>query len=847
MFEKSDESKRWKLDALGIGQAKINEITASIESQQVTEYFNRRSGVPKNSRIPTVEQEYDAAVLQVARVLRSLARAQGLLFYFNTAIQGFSGRIDLDVTHLNPQALKIVRGALANPVVYPIRKGNRSEALLRQMFALNFAIKAAEYYTISDGKVIKTGLKTDDLLFKERDRNLEINSNLFEEMGDRVIEVFDLVDNFGEDLIGMKDGIFPPPEKTVAGQGHVSELVKNPVFTGMNSPTLDPNNELDAKLISAIKEKGIESIAFLKDLSEFSKYRKWKRENTDTPFYSTTMSNIDGKTSGAFIIAALIGNIDNLYKTGMLRSQGISILDNGDLRDQLISILLSTLESEPVINWDYPKNLFNDSDGSPNSELPYLDIHNISVEVFKTRGEGKNNTMAKHVVMTEAFGKERDSYKADIKNTIDILYRNLKSAQTIGNPHPFVTSYDNLKKNNNLNAVAHMVHKKYMESYEVLQGDDAREYRSILRTISLSYQLMNTPELIFMSPDNTPLTVGLWESRGWDDSTSNSYPMTRQSKLLKGKGDEDPNKFEKISLTVGQWETKRSMTGYKEDIDPVSGVDISMSGGDLHSKIISKVVHSIDAAVFNHILTGKVFSMIGHNSGGNPFMQMVYDAIYLDIGTFDTVLREVNRAITDIIRNYNIFQKLLNSLQKEHTSYMKWLNKQNPKERLTDEDKRFFVDLFSYNSGVPEGSREYDKRLGSLAKFRHESQFNINIKSFMSHNKNWLEQSNNVQTQSLATIRHLISSSIGGNAKYNFDVNSPDYISTVNNLNYGFLQELIPIYFSFLYGKNFSRLRNWATKTHVQKMNALDLMKKSGYTLINQDGSKENIANHYSG
>ena len=30
-------------------------------------------------------------------------------------------------------------------------------------------------------------------------------------------------------------------------------------------------------------------------------------------------------------------------------------------------------------------------------------------------------------------------------------------------------------------------------------------------------------------------------------------------------------------------------------------------------------------------------------------------------------------------------------------------------------------------------------------------------------------------------------------------------------------------------------------------MNALDLMKKSGYTLINQDGSKENIAGHYLG
>lgn len=819
VFENIGEESKWKLNSLGLGQAKINDLTISFNNQMQTQYFNKKNNRPV-SKVPPISKEYDAAVISKAKEMKALAMAHNLMFYFDTAIQGFSGRLDIEQTHLNPQANKITRGAMSNPVRYPVKLGSKAENIIRQMFALNFSVKSAPYLSITDGKIVNTGMKTSQLLFEERDRNLEVYSKMFEQWGDRLIEVFDLTANFSEDLSTMNDAIDPPKENYKAGEGHFTKLIKNNSLTNMNSPKLDPNNELDSKLISAIEEKGIESIAFMRDLVEFSKYNKWKRSKTNTPFYSNIITHIDGKTNGAAIIAMLLGNIDNLYKVGVLRSQGISTLDNGDLRDQLKSVLIGNLSGQPVLDWDYPEGLFKNNDGLSNSNVPFKDIHNLSFEVFQDR------PMAKNVVMTWPYGKENDSYNVDIKQTIENLYQELKS---IGEPSPFVTSYDNLKKTKNLNAASHMIHKKYIEGFQSIVTDDMLEFRSILRSLVTSYQLMDLPELSFEDYVGNKLSVTIKDSVGFQDETSNKFTLPKK---------DNTGKSANRTVTVGQYKTENTMTAIdRSQVDPDTGINVSFAGDLLHSSIIAKIIHSIDSSVMTTLLSGKNFKELLFNSGGNPFLIPVYDALYLDIGTFDTGFRLINKIIGEVTNNFNIFQKLLNSLEIEHKKYMRDLNKQNPKDLLTDREKRFFVDLFSYNTDVADKSTEIDSSLGDLAKFRNISRFEKNLNSFFSKDVSW-HKNNGVQENSAANILDMVK------IKYNFNIASKNYTDTISNLDYEFLQKLIPEYFIFLYGKNFSRFRSFNTKTHIQKQNAFKLSKSKGLSITNESG-QESIPAHY--
>ena len=61
----------------------------------------------------------------------------------------------------------------------------------------------------------------------------------------------------------------------------------------------------------------------------------------------------------------------------------------------------------------------------------------------------------------------------------------------------------------------------------------------------------------------------------------------------------------------------------------------------------------------------------------------------------------------------------------------------------------------------------------------------------------------------------------------------------MDNLDYEFLQELIPEYLSFLFGKNFSRFRSFNTKTHVQKINSYNLLKSLGLPITNESGVEQ--------
>mgnify|MGYP003676347060 FL=1 len=335
---------------------------------------------------------------------------------------------------------------------------------------------------------------------------------------------------------------------------------------------------------------------------------------------------------------------------------------------------------------------------------------------------------------------------------------------------------------------------------------------------------MDLSELSFKSADGSTLSVNLNESVGYENSTYNNYAMAR---LTNTTPELSEFKFKKIELA--QYENKSTLTARDAtDIDYKSGVNKSFAGASLHSSIIAKIVHSVDAAVMNIFLTSKSWQELRLNSNGNPFLLAVYDAIYTDIGTFDTAFRNINKVFGEVIYNYNVFQEVLKSLESEYRTYMKEINKKDPKEHLTDDDKRFFLDLFSFNSDRKDDSTIYDPKLGSLAKFSETSRFEKNKNSHKSKNTSWLRKkradwSTNERQQD-ADLQYILDFIYG--SKYEFDVSKQvNYQKTEQLLDYSFLKELIPLYFNYLYGKNFSRFRTFATETHIAKNKAYKVIK----------------------
>jgi len=808
-LEESNPSHLWKLEAVDLGITRVESIKYSIDEQKAKQYQNKKKGLTV-LRVPTIEEEYDAHVLERIGVLKGLIMSRDLAFKFDTAVQTFSGRLDILTTLVDPQAHKIARGAMTNVNIYPIKKGTKAEDLLRQMFALEFASGYTPYIAEEEGQLVKTKLKTDALLLAERDRNLSIYSDTYEKWGDRVIEIFKLNEDYKEDLDNMNEAL--DPSNLVLGQGHFTKLIKNPVFDPKNGiiniPKLDINNELDASLIKAIEEKSLDgsAIAFMKQLSEYSKYMKWKRSNDDSPFYTTITTHLDGKTSGAAIIAMLLGNLDTLYKVGVIRSQGITILDDGDLRDQIINTLIERLHAVPSTDWDYSNYNFRGNNGGPsvdgNHNVPFTDIENIYNEIIK------NRDMAKEVIMTGPYGKEFLSYLEDIRKFMKLKYRDLKRR---GEPHPYIVSYENLQRTKNLWQTSQIIHEKYMEAYDTILTDNVREMKSILRSTILGYQIMNLPELSFKSADGSKLSITMNESLGWEGADVKGYDVPR----LASRQGEDVLGIDWKNMSVGQYKNTSSLTARNPtEIDPLTRVNTSFAGDALHSSILAKIVHGIDASIVNTFLSSKSWQELKHNAGGNPFLLMVYDAVYVDIGTFDTAMRNINKAFSDVIENYDPFQNILNSLESEYKIFLKEIQSKNPKEVLTESDRIFFLDLFSFNSDRPDNSKYLDANLGDRAKFSKTSRFRKNINSYKSKNTGWLSKGENAwnEDSALTQLEDVIYK-----GKYKFDITDSKYNITVNALDYEFLQQVIPLYFEFLFGKRFSRFRTFATEAHINK------------------------------
>lgn len=858
----------WKLDALGLGSSKVADIELSIKQTQDINKSRISLGLPAHP-VSTLEKEYDKAVLEVLETLKVLVMESDGIRYFNHARQGYSGRIDVTERYFNYQSSKIVRAVIRSPNRYEVRKGSRAEGNLRQLYAM--ILTDTDVTTLDDvievsnnlpitGKEDTKKVTGSEALPMVREMLLNKHSEKLEGWGDRLKAAYNVSPE------GMVSNVDNVTNEILKENADANTVFNRPTFPEILPVQLDP--EADADLIQAISSQGMDGLLFIEGLIEYSDYAKWKRSDSDRPFYGKFNGHVDGKTSGAAILTLLLGNLNMSYLVGINRKGIETLTDKGDVRDQMQHILYQNLETNPVDSWSEVAG-FNELTGG-NTNMATVDlVKAVALEVFK------NRELHKHTIMTTPYGKEFASFRGDVKKTIESIYQEKSTKGLNSADDMFMDAYERLDASKNLDQTSNVIHENYVKALNEVLSDFMLEYKSITRSFTKLSQAMNTPVSI-KSMTGTDLIVSTKSSGGYKESDApRAYKIAGRN------------------YSIPFYKTIEDMSATPNNINEFTKENEGYSGGDEFSSAVAMLVHGVDADIIVKTASGnslkRLKQAVGEDPEGlsNSFFLPIFDAAMVDIGSYDTVVRELNRNF-DSALNYNPFDQMRKGLEKSFNNYIKSLNETKPdintaqdaavdmtSERpdtdlLSDREKAFIVDLVSFNSKLQEKGIDEELKERSIKEEKHRS---VLIREMVPAHRSSkfdglsvLELTHDAEYFTALPLNktHIKISSKQDHAfedlkkfleRYNFDVMDGNvnlnydtsteviepeqltYDETIARLDVAFLKGFLTRYRNYLFGdKHFSRLHSFANMTEENRKQLRKEIDKNGMPFFTPDG-----------
>tara|TARA_R110002096_G_scaffold3424_1_gene16873 strand:- start:538 stop:4929 length:4392 start_codon:yes stop_codon:yes gene_type:complete len=685
LVESLPPAQSWAFNSLDLGPERIVSIKAQHNLQMREWQANNKINIVSNPPTPVLDQ-YLNSVRSVAEVLKTVAEEKNSVKYLDFIIQGYSSRIMAAQTYFDPTSIKILRQLIRNPIKSRVKHGNLIDNSLQQIYAMELLTDVVDsnYKYLLNNKSIKVS----ELLSRERINQLDIHSEKLYKWGEKLEAKFRstyITDDVSNQLL--------------TNDIHFTDHLKEGVISSSPEVVLDP--ELDADLIDAINNKGEDGLHFINGLIDFKKYYDWKQNTkkgkTTSPFYSNFTTHIDGKTSGIALLGMLTGNLNTAFLTGVLRdNNNISLLDNGDIRDNLQSILMEDLYNG---KWD---NIPADwSDHRKEKIIRELEV--LSEKLFDFRDLHKGSTM------TVPYGKELESFKRDIEEYLEKVKVNDDSeskANRSNFPSEVALAFESLNKNRSqfINAL----HHRYIEGLVNVLSPEAIEYRKLMKIATIFHAATNKL-LKIPSPVGSSIVFGSNESLGSNPKTSKSYHLDNKKR------------------TAFQYENEVVPNAFEDLADPRTGVNIGYSGKEAIGRSTPAPVHSVDAAIVAKLYSGNSWKNIMLATGGNAFVYPIYDAFVIDAMSFAPVVRESNRQFSEVTKNYNIFKILLDTMNKTEKEFFadintntmegtdadgKYITKKVSRpdsDTLTEQERRFMVDMMSYTQQLNRTDIPYEE------------------------------------------------------------------------------------------------------------------------------------------
>ena len=599
-----------------IGQNKITKLEANLGDPEV------------------VAVEYAKLVDALAQSLFGIATERHGANHLTYYMQTFNGRIAPQQSLFDPTTSKSVRFVTRNAVPAQAKPGSRIERNLRQMYAM-MLVKGA-----------------DALLPDGRDAALE--------------KATPQLVRWGKELQAALNGISDVQVNDVA-----NAIANGTPLNDPNFPQLpDVSQNISPELAAAIAGKGEDGQAFIDGLVDFTNYYENKLKGR--PHYSYFNAYMDGKTNGLASNGIQMGSEQVAYKTGVLRSQGKTLLDDDvDIRDDLKNTLLELVDGG--------------FDGAVGPELTGP-LHSVASSLYSIRDLNKATTM------TFGYGKELESFKNDLDEHLSILEREDPAvAQHVSSLVDGMGSRQ---------VLIDTLHGKYISGLANALDENALKSRSLMRSAAYLFALSNEIFTI-KSAIGSELAMGGTESTG-------AVGDTGRYSLFEGES--------KREIKAKKYEAKRTSAAVKRRADPDTGTAEGEVGGFAYGGAVPAPVQSLDAATVALTATGKSWNRLRSASDGNPYLHTIYDAFKVDAMGYDVVLDEVNKNWLDAGMNWSYLEETQEAIKELRKVFQEKYGNRAPGSPLTEAEARqmrWFLELAESKGGKQYPANLYNK-MGKL-------------------------------------------------------------------------------------------------------------------------------------
>ena len=572
------------------GTAKPDSVHALINNVGMDKYNKFAAKESKDADF-NANETYENLVSDLAQNIYGIAKERKGANHLTYYLQAFNGRIAPQQTHFDPTTSKSVRFVTRNAVPAIAKPGSRVENNLRQMYSM-MLVKGA-----------------DALLPKEREKALERATPQLVRWGKEL----------KASLAGISDA------QIEAAAEAISQGV--PV-TDPNFPKLPLLSLKNPELIEAIKKKGEDGQAFIDGVIDFTEY--YEKKLNGQPHSSYFNAYIDGKTNGLAGNGIQMGSENVAYKTGVLRSQNKTLLDNNeDIRDDLKNVLLKSVADGFEGSGD---NFFGGK------------IEGIATKLYSDRDLNKSTTM------TFGYGMELGSMKKVLANRLDELAEGdpeLKAdihAATDGDA-------------NNRKALDEALHGKYTQGLAQALDEDALASRALMRSAAMLHAITN--ELFSIrTATGFELNLGGTETTGYVDG--DRYKVWTDGKY--------------VERTAAQYGEETTSAATKRRTDDAGNLQLE-PGGVAYGGSVPGPVQSLDAATVALSASGKSWAKLRAASGGNPYLHTIYDAFKLDAMGYDVMLNEINQNWLDASMDWSYLEETRNAID---SLKEKWTAKSSP-------------------------------------------------------------------------------------------------------------------------------------------------------------------------
>ena len=595
--------------------------------------------------------------------------------------QSFNGRIAPQQTVFDPTSSKLIRFLTRNVTPVLIKPKSRQDRNIRQMYAM----------MLVDG--------ADTLLPKAREAALKANAKQLYTWGERLREVMSAT---------MTDAQYNAITEALANKMSLTD----PNFPKFNSLQLDPVK--DASLIEAIREKGEDGHHFIDGLMDFQQY--WYNVVVkNRPYHSHFNAYIDGKTNGLASNGIMMGDETVAKATGVFRNSVEKLLDDGDIRDQLLSTLKYNLDNHGIM--EGADAIFTDPDQMAAAMQLFEDT-------ISTR------ELNKYVTMTFGYGRDVESFSIDVKATLFDVYQGYidKATAAIAQGVDKDGAVDKLAvietvmRNDKLvGSLVDGLAKAYTRGiYDTFTGNGIEAKRLMKAAAAMAAfnnklftirgpvgsLVKNVMDDGSVSYDNRGMTLhfGGVMSEGYDTATKTRFSVNTA---------EGPQGGQYMDYnTVPTALAPKTMINSK-------GQEVQVFGAKAINGAVVGPVQAVDAATVALTVTGESWKRLKASSGGKPYIHTIYDAFKMDANGYDVILEETNKNWLHTAMKYNYIMEAYNATGKhltDITNKIKALKEKKIKSVAFDKDFAFVRYLVKKSKvTLPNGREMWTSR--PLAKF----------------------------------------------------------------------------------------------------------------------------------